>query len=144
MIAQGADLRAPVARRTHTLVVGSGAGGAVVAHALATAGVETVVAEEGGWFQARDMSQRDDEMLPALYRGRAQQHTADGMINVLQGSCFGGSTVINSADCEPTPEPVYDHWRDRHGLALDRAELLHDAPVSRAASTTCSSWGPPR
>lgn len=123
MIAQGAELRAPVARRTHTLVVGSGAGGAVVAHALATAGVETVVAEEGGWFRARDMSQRDDEMLPALYRGRAQQLTRDGMINVLQGSCFGGSTVINSADCEPTPEPVYEHWRRHHGLALDAAEL---------------------
>ena len=45
------------------------------------------------------------------------------MINVLQGSCFGGSTVVNTADCEPTPEPVYEHWRRRYGLDLDAREL---------------------
>ena len=123
MIAQGASLRTPVVRRTHTLVIGSGAGGAVVAHALATAGVETVVVEEGGFFLGRDMTQRDDEMLPALYRDAGQQLTRDGLINVLQGSCYGGSTVINAADCEPTPASVYDHWRLRHGLALDPGEI---------------------
>jgi len=123
VILEGAALRAPVARRVDTLVVGSGAGGAVVAHGLASAGVETVVVEEGGRFQARDMTQRDDEMLPALYRDRGQQLTRDRMINVLQGSCFGGSTVVNTADCEPTPEPVYEHWRRHHGLDLDRGEL---------------------
>jgi choline dehydrogenase-like flavoprotein len=123
VIHPGDALRAPVVRRTHTLVVGSGAGGAVVAHGLATAGVETVVVEEGGWFQAKDMTQRDDQMLRALYRERGQQLTRDGMINVLQGLCFGGSTVINAADCEGTPEPVYEHWRTRYGLALDRGEL---------------------
>lgn len=123
MIAQGAALRAPVARRTHTLVVGSGAGGAVVAHALATAGVDTVVVEEGGHFLGRDMTQRDDEMLPALYRSGGQQLTRDGLVNVLQGSCFGGSTVINAADCEPTPAAVYEHWRMRHGIDLDPGEI---------------------
>lgn len=123
MIYEGEALRAPVARRTHTLVVGSGAGGAVVAHGLATAGVETVVVEEGGRFEARDMTQRDDQMLPALYRERGQQLSHDRTINVLQGSCYGGSTVINSADCEATPEPVYEHWRRHHGLDLDAGEL---------------------
>ncbi len=123
MIVQGSELRAPVALRTHTLVIGSGAGGAVVAHGLATAGVETIVVEEGGWFQARDMTQRDDQMIPALYRARGQQLSSDGMINVLQGSCYGGSTVINTADCEPTPDAVHEHWRRRYGLALDAREL---------------------
>ena len=123
MIVEGRALRTPVALRTHTLVIGSGAGGAVVAHGLATAGVETIVVEEGGYFQARDMTQRDDQMIPALYRDRGQQLSSDGLINVLQGSCFGGSTVINTADCEPTPEPVYEYWRRHHGLDLDAREL---------------------
>lgn len=123
MIVEGRDLHTRVSLRTHTLVVGSGSGGAVVAYGLATAGVETVVVEEGGYFQARDMTQRDDQMIPALYRDRGQQLSSDGLINVLQGSCFGGSTVINTADCEPTPEPVYEFWRRRHGLDLDRREL---------------------
>ena len=123
MIVEGRELRAPVALRTHTLVIGSGAGGAVVAHGLAMAGVETIVVEEGGYFRAHDMTQRDDQMLPALYRDRGQQLSSDGMINVLQGSCFGGSTLINTADCEATPEPVYQHWRRRYGLDLDAREL---------------------
>ena len=123
MIVEGAELQTPVARRVDVLVVGSGAGGAVVAHGLASAGVETLVVEEGGRFQARDMTQREDQMLPALYRSRGQQLSSDGLINVLQGSCYGGSTVINSADCEPTPDPVYEFWRRQHGLALDRGEL---------------------
>ncbi len=105
MIVEGSPLQTPVALRTHTLVIGSGAGGAVVAHGLAMAGVDTVVVEEGGYFLARDMTQRDDEMLPALYRDAGQQRTRDGLINVLQGSCYGGSTVVNAADCEPTPGP---------------------------------------
>ena len=42
-------------------------------------------------------AQRDDEMLPALYRSAGQQLTRDGLVNVLQGSCYGGSTVINAA-----------------------------------------------
>ena len=79
--------------------------------------------EEGGYFQARDMTQRDDQMIPALYRERGQQLSSDGMINVLQGSCYGGSTVINTADCEPTPDAVYEHWRRRYGLDLDAREL---------------------
>ncbi len=123
VIVEGRELRTPVALRTHTLVIGSGAGGAVVAHGLATAGVETVVVEEGGYFQARDMTQRDEQMIPALYRDRGQQLSSDGMINVLQGSCYGGSTVINTADCEPTPAPVYEHWRRHYGLDLDLREL---------------------
>lgn len=123
MIVQGSELKAPVALRTHTLVIGSGAGGAVVAHGLATAGVDTIVVEEGGWFQARDMTQRDDQMIPALYRARGEQLSSDGLINVLQGSCFGGSTVVNTADCEPTPDAVYEHWRRRYGLDLDAREL---------------------
>ena len=124
MIVEGHEITEPVRRRAHSVVVGSGAGGAVVAHALATAGVETVVLEEGGRFQARDMTQRDDQMFPALYRERGQQTTVDGLVTVLQGSCYGGSTVVNAADCEPTPAPVLEHWRRHFGLAaLDEREL---------------------
>jgi len=123
MIVAGREQSGPVSLRTHTLVVGSGSGGAPVAHALATAGVDVLVVEEGPHYLGRDMTQRDDEMMPALYRARGQQPTADGLVNVLQGSCVGGSTVINAADCEPTPEPVLEHWRRRFGLDLDAGEL---------------------
>lgn len=123
MIVQGAEIRAPLALRTHTVVVGSGAGGAVVAALLAESGVDVVVLEEGGLFRAADFTQRDDEMFPALYREHGLQATADGLVTVLQGSCFGGSTVINMADCEPIPKAVYEHWRRLGLVDLDEAEV---------------------
>jgi choline dehydrogenase-like flavoprotein len=115
-VVEGHEITRPLERRTHTLVVGSGAGGAVVAQALAAGGVEVTVLEEGGRFGARDFSQREDEMFPALYRAGAGQFTADGLINVLQGSCLGGGTLINMADCVPSPPEVFAHWQRLLGL----------------------------
>ena len=45
---------------------------------------------------------------------------ADGKPGIIfaEGRCAGGSTVINTADCEPTPDAVYEHWRRRYGLDL--------------------------
>ncbi len=124
MIGQGHELDAPFVRSVDTLIVGSGAGGATVAAILAEAGIEVLVLEEGGHFSARDFNQRDDDMLTALYRDGASQSTRDGLISVLQGSCYGGSTVINAADCEPTPPAVYAHWKRLLGLTeLDERTL---------------------
>ena len=109
MIVQGHEITQTLTRKAHTVVVGSGSGGAVVAHRLATAGVEVVVLEEGGYFTKKDFTQRENQMFPALYRAGAQQMSDDGLINVLQGSCFGGSTVINTADCVPIPPEMFEH-----------------------------------
>jgi len=116
VIIQGHEIERPVTGRTHTAIVGSGAGGAVVAAILAEAGVDVTVLEEGGYYTAADFDQRPDHMYPKLYRGGGNQPTRDGMVNVLQGSCFGGSTVINMSDCEPTPPAVYAHWKELLGI----------------------------
>lgn len=124
MIVQGHEITQTLARKAHTVIVGSGSGGAVVAHGLATAGVEVVVLEEGGYFTKKDFTQREDQMFPALYRAGAQQMSDDGLINVLQGSCFGGSTVINTADCVPIPPEVFEHWKGLVGITeLDAARV---------------------
>jgi len=124
MITEGASITKPLAVRTHTVIIGSGAGGAVVAKHLAEAGNDTIVLEEGGRFTASDFSQRDDQMYPLLYRSGGTQLTEDGLINVLQGSCYGGSTVINMADCVPSPPEVLAHWQQRFGLAEITEEAL--------------------
>jgi choline dehydrogenase-like flavoprotein len=123
VIVEGRSLEAPLRLRTHTVVVGSGSGGAVVARTLAEAGTDVIVLEEGGRFTAADFSQREEEMFPALYRSAAQQLTDDGLVNVLQGSCFGGSTVVNTADCVPIPAAVLAHWSRHFGVSLDEEEL---------------------
>ncbi|MEJ2604697.1 MAG: GMC family oxidoreductase N-terminal domain-containing protein [Gammaproteobacteria bacterium] len=111
MIIQGHEIERDHTVAAHTVVVGSGSGGGVAAFHLAEAGVDTVVLEEGGYHVASEFNQREEDMFPMLYRNGGQQVTSDGMINVMQGSCYGGGTVINTSDCVPIPPEVLDHWQ---------------------------------
>ncbi|RRJ84395.1 GMC family oxidoreductase N-terminal domain-containing protein [Aestuariirhabdus litorea] len=124
MIIQGHEIHSHLKLKTHSVVIGSGAGGGVAAYHLAAAGVDTLVLEEGGYFQARDFNQREEDMMPALYRSGGQQTTTDGMIYVWQGSCFGGSTVINTADATPIEAEVLHHWQQKFGLTELTEESL--------------------
>lgn len=96
-------------------VVGSGAGGAVIAARLAEAGRTVVVLEEGPRVSKADFTQREGEMYSLLYRDAGGQSTADGAISVLQGRCLGGSTTINMGDVVPIETEVIQHWRTRFG-----------------------------
>lgn len=121
---RGATLAEEPAWRTGAVVVGSGAGGAVVAATLAEAGIEVLVLEEGGAWGARDFTQREGEMYAKLYRAGGGQFTEGGGINVLQGSCVGGSTVINEGDCTHIPPAVLAHWKRLSGVdGLTEADL---------------------
>ena len=111
MIVQGHEIEGKRSLRTHTVVVGSGSGGGVAAFHLAEAGVDTVVIEEGGYHVASEFNQREEDMWPMLYRAGGQQTTSDGMISVLQGSCYGGGTVINVSDAFDIPAEVLAHWQ---------------------------------
>jgi len=111
MIVQGHEINNERTLSTHTVVVGSGSGGGVAAFHLAAAGVDTLVVEEGGYHVAREFNQREEDMYPMLYRSAGQQSSSDGMINVMQGSCYGGGTVINTSDCVPIPPAVLQHWQ---------------------------------
>jgi len=115
MIVQGSEITDKRALKTHTVVVGSGSGGGVAAFHLAEAGVDTIVIEEGGYHVASEFNQREEDMFPMLYRSGGQQPTSDGMINVMQGSCYGGGTVINTSDCVPIPPEVLAHWQQLVG-----------------------------
>ncbi len=98
-------------------VIGSGAGGAVVAAELAEAGLSVVVLEQGHHWTAPDFTQREEEMLPRLFEEAGMRQTADGSVIVLQGRCVGGSTVHNLCYAFRTPDPILHLWREEHGLA---------------------------
>ena len=106
-------------------VIGSGAGGAVVASVLAAAGVSVIVVEEGGYFSTADFDMREAHTIPKLYQESMQRATADLAISVLQGRAVGGTTVVNWTTSFRTPEDVIDHWAKRHAVGgFHHADLL--------------------
>ena len=93
------------------LVIGSGAGGAPAAAALAEAwGDEVAILEAGRWNTGADFTQVEREMVPRLYVGGGAQATEDGALGILQGEGVGGSTVINDGVCFSPPPEMVPRW----------------------------------
>ena len=102
-------------------IIGSGAAGSVLANKLSLAGRSVVLIERGGYFEGEDMNQRDEDMLALLWKNCGANFTDDLKIAIAQGSCLGGSTVINDAVCFPIPAPVRRQWR-RLGVSISDEE----------------------
>ena len=98
------------------VVVGSGAGGGVVADALAAAGTSVVVLEAGPFVDERTMPTNEMEAFGQLYLNYGLLSTWDGSITMLSGSGVGGGTLVNWMTCIAAPEGVRDEWSREHGL----------------------------
>jgi choline dehydrogenase-like flavoprotein len=120
LLERGGDL----VERADVCVIGSGAGGAVVAAELAAAGRSVVVLEQGPYWTRQDFDQREDDMLPRLFEDAGMRQTDDGAVTILQGRNVGGSTVHNLCYAFRTPGPIVDVWREEHGLEGFTAEAL--------------------
>lgn len=99
------------------VVVGTGAGGAPVAKALASRGHAVVMIEEGGYFTRGDFEGRPLERQSRLYRDHGFTVTlGNAVIPVPMGRSVGGSTTINSGTCYRTPASVLRRWQLEQGL----------------------------
>ncbi len=98
------------------LVIGSGAGGAVVADTLAQAGMDTLVLEEGGSYEA-ELETHSPEAMRRLYRnGGLTPLLGKPAIAFVEGRCLGGSTEVNSAFWHRTPADVLQRWKRDYGI----------------------------
>ena len=92
------------------VVVGSGAGGGVVAARLAAAGMRVLVLEKGAYRNEPDLPQLEALSFPNLYLGGGFVWSTDASVGLLAGSTVGGGTTVNSMACLPTPEYVLAEW----------------------------------
>jgi len=123
MIVDTSAVKDDVVLSADVCVVGSGAGGSVVAAELAAAGKSVVVLEEGRYWTSESFTQREEEMYPRLYRERGTKPTADYAVLVSQGRALGGSTLPSFCLCFRAPHQILDHWAEEYGLA----DLEHEA-----------------
>jgi choline dehydrogenase-like flavoprotein len=104
-------IRGRVEERADVCVVGSGAGGAVVAKELAEGGLSVIVLEEGAYFDRTDFQGSPWERMQKLYRNRGLTAAFGGsVVPIPLGKCVGGTTVVNSGTCFRTPERVLRRW----------------------------------
>jgi choline dehydrogenase-like flavoprotein len=124
------------------VIIGTGAGGAVAAYELASAGLSVVMVEEGGPFSREDFTDRPLlERVGRAYRDMGLTFTAGNVtISLPMGRAVGGTTVINSGTCFRTPSWVLDSWGRDHNVRdsdpdtmapyFDQAEeILNVTPV---------------
>ena len=114
MIIQGKNVNGPVSETADVCIVGSGAAGAILAWEMAEQGHTVVLLEKGGYHPRTDFTQKEDQMIPMLYKNCGLQFTIPSGIAVAQGSCVGGSTVVNDAVCFRTPPAVLDWWQHQY------------------------------
>jgi len=120
----GTDLTADVEVSCDVAIVGSGAGGAVLAAGLVERGLKVVMLEEGGYFTRADFDGDEAKVFPMMYQDRGTRTTADIAITVLQGRTVGGGTTINWTTCFRTPERTLENWARVHGIeGYDAASL---------------------
>ena len=116
-IESGRDLSGNVTLDVDVVIVGSGAGGGMAARELSRLGASVVVLEEGSSLVEEDMTQREDEMIPKLYRDNGTTMTRDRAIHVLAGRSIGGSTLHNISLCKRTPDEILETWARDHNVS---------------------------
>ncbi|MGO8949031.1 MAG: GMC family oxidoreductase N-terminal domain-containing protein [Ktedonobacterales bacterium] len=111
------SVTAPLTLSADAVIVGSGAGGGVMAAELSAAGKDVIVLEKGGYYNEPDFTGLEAEMTRELYLRHGTLSTADLGMVVLAGSALGGGTLVNWSTSLRTPEEVLFEWEREHGLS---------------------------
>src|SRR6185369_454446 len=120
---------------TDFVVVGSGAGGAAAAVILARAGRSVTIVEAGPWRAPEDYPSTTYGAMRDLFADWGALVTRSrALCPVVQASCVGGTTVINSAIVVRTPADCFDRWSREYGIdgeSLGRRVWEHQDRLER-------------
>ena len=136
------------------VVVGSGAGGAVVACELAEAGQDVIVLEEGGHVPPERYGRmRPSETMRHMWRDAGLTFAVGvgdtPMVNVMMGRCVGGSSVLTGGVCFRIPGSILHEWSTELGLdeltekgmepcfeAVEKAVHVEEVPAHMRSKST--------
>jgi len=111
MIHEGNEFDRHVNLNADVVVVGSGAGGPVVAKELQERGLSVILLEEGGHIRTEDFKPDPVHAFRTMYRDNG----ATGSVGLPPipfpiGRCLGGTTTVNSGTCFRTPDKILRQW----------------------------------
>lgn len=109
------------------VVIGSGAGGGVVAGELAQAGKSVIVLEKGGYNNEANFTLQEAQAMPELYLKRGTLTSKDLGVIVLAGSTLGGGTTVNWMTSFRTPADILEEWANLSGLQDLTGSRLQDS-----------------
>jgi choline dehydrogenase-like flavoprotein len=153
-IVEGRTIAGDLEDSADVVIVGSGAGGAVVAAHLAEAGQQVIVVEQGPHVpQARYGKMRPSESLRHIWRdGGLTVAVGLGetpLINVMMGECIGGSSVLTGGVCFRTPASILREWSRDLGLVelseegmapyfedVERSVHVEQVPIAMRSEST--------
>ena len=106
----------PIVLEADAVIVGSGAGGGVVAAELSRAGRSVVVLEAGPFVDEASMPTNELDAFGRLYLNSGLLSTWDGSVTMLGGAAVGGGTLVNWMTCIGAPTHVRADWTTEHGI----------------------------
>ena len=123
----------PITLEADVAIVGSGAGGGVIAAELAAAGRSVIVLEAGPFVHEATLPANELDAYSRLYLNHGLLTTWDGSITMLAGSAVGGGTLVNWMTSIAAPAEVRTEWAHEHGLTgVDGPEFDADVAAIEA------------
>ncbi|MDG6909550.1 MAG: GMC family oxidoreductase N-terminal domain-containing protein [Nitrososphaerota archaeon] len=101
---------------TDVVIVGSGAGGSVIADSLAASGYDVLVLEQGPYETAETFQQNEMRMMQKLFQQSGTAATSDLSFVLLAGRGAGGGTTVNWNTCLKPPTRVLAEWESEFGI----------------------------
>jgi choline dehydrogenase-like flavoprotein len=132
----------PVPAEAEVVVVGSGAGGGLIAAELGRRGHDVLLLEAGGWHPAEsytrfELAARHQLWWPTLLADAGP----DGPIALLAGRAVGGSTVINTKVAMRASATDRERFTRETGLLVD-LDPWYDQVEAQLGVRTRADWTP--
>ncbi|HET7831083.1 MAG TPA: GMC family oxidoreductase N-terminal domain-containing protein [Candidatus Limnocylindrales bacterium] len=145
-LASASAAGSPIVLEADVVVVGSGAGGGVVAADIAHAGRSVVVLEAGSFVPEPEMPTDELTAFDRLYLNHGFNVSWDASVMTLAGAGVGGGTLVNWMTCIAPPASTRHHWAAAHGLHdFDTPQLDADlAALSAEIGVSDSPNIPPK
>ena len=107
------------------IVVGSGAGGGVVAYNLAQTGADCLMIEAGKYYTKETFPRNEADASAQLYWGGGLEFSNDARMAFLRGKVIGGSTIVNQALVDRFDELAFNDWRSESGVDFFTLEAMN-------------------